>query len=405
MKTRLALALCTLPLLACDDAGSADVCAATRCLTAPPSICEGQVKVVYSAVGTCTDNLGAATCNYAVAQRQDCTQLGNKECRDGQCLEKVVVPCENVTCKTQPSPDCDGTVARFYGTTGTCDPNLAPAGQCVYPVVGTLDCDEQGLACRGGDCVDPALTPCDPNPCNVPPLGICTGNVPQQYAAAGTCTEVNIGGKPAAKCDYAPKTLAACVAPAAECHAGACAAKLEAPTAPGDVVFTEILKNPTAEGDEGEWFELFNPTAKALLLDGCVISDAGRDDHTIGAVNLVIPPRGFLVLAKTADKTLLGGFAPDYVYADIALGNTSDELILTCAAVEIDRVAWTDGWASWVGRAMSLTPVALGMSEAPATGASIATTNDSRTAWCDARGTYGDGTNEGSPRKLNPACR
>ncbi len=397
--------LALLPLVACDDAGTSDICAATRCITAPPSVCEGNVKVVYSAVGTCADKAGTPTCSYAVAQRQDCAQLGNKECRDGQCLEKVVVPCQNVTCNTAPAPDCDGNVARIFGNAGTCDPNVLPAGQCVYPVIDALDCSPQGRVCRAGACVEPTIAPCTPNPCNIPPLGTCAGNVPQQSAQVGTCTEVTSNGAPAAKCDYPVSTLAPCSGATPQCHAGACAAALEAPKNAGDVVFTEVMKNPSAEGDAGEWFELYNPTSKAFLLDGCLVSDTDKDDHMIGAVNLVIPPKGYLVLAKTADKTALGGFSPDYVYEDISLSNTADELIITCGTVELDRVVWVDGWPEITGRSMNLSPSIIGTAPTPSTGPAIATANDSRTAWCDANGPYGDGTNEGSPRRLNLVCR
>lgn len=374
-----------------DDAATVDVCADVRCVTAPPATCDGDVKVVYHAVGECsTDATGAARCDYPLAQRQSCAELGGKICKDGQCVAPPVIPCENVTCLTPPAPDCDGNTARIYSATGTCDPAVPPAGKCVYGIDATLDCTPSHKVCRYGACVDPSETPCDPNPCDVPPLGTCGGNVPQVPQALGTC----VAADGHASCTFASAAGAACGGDTPECRSGACASGLAAPTQAGDLVFSEIMKNPTLAGDQSEWFELHNPTKKALTLDGCTIGDDLDDTWIIPTTSLVVPAGGFVVLGKSGDWSANGGFLPDAVYGDaITLANSADELVLECAGTLIDRLAWTAEWPSFNGSAMSLAPTAL-----------TATANDLPASWCDAPAGYGDKINRGSPRKLNPAC-
>lgn len=394
MAAQLALGACALIAAGCDDGGTpADPCRDTRCTTAPPSTCEGTIKTVFQALGACrVDPTGVALCDYPVAQRQDCAQLGNKICQAGQCVDRPVVPCEGVVCDDRPAPDCAGDVARIFKSTGTCNPATPPAGACEYGVEATLDCASSGLVCRAGGCVDPASTPCDPNPCDVAPLGSCSGNVPTTVAAIGTCTPKTIGETVSAECRYATTEGAACGGATPECYLGVCARTIEAPDQPGELVITEVMKNPTAAGDESEWIELYNPSDAARRLDGCTLSDDGGESHGV-ANGVVVPARGYFVLGRSGDRAANGGFVPDYVYAGFTLGNTADEIVVTCGGVVIDRLQWTDQWPSWAGASMSL-----GRSPPDAT------SNDFRGAWCDAPARYGDGTNLGSPRRANPAC-
>ncbi len=118
----------------------------------------------------------------------------------------------------------------------------------------------------------------------------------------------------------------------------------------GDIVITEVIQNPNDVSDTyGEWFEVFNTTASDIDIEGWVISDAGTESHTInngGALN--VPAGGFLILGRDDGSVNNNGGAPvDYQYADIFLGNSDDELILTSdESVEIDRIEW-DGGPNW----------------------------------------------------------
>jgi len=380
-----------------DQLAQDDSCAANPCITAPPPQCSGTIKTVFQALGTCTpDPSGASICDYPIAQQQDCALLGDKICTSGQCVKKpddVLVPCGGVTCAERPAADCDGQTARIYQSIGTCNPDKPVGAQCEYEVEALLDCTETGFACREGGCINPALHPCDPNPCNIPPQGSCAGNTPTSVTQIGTCTEKTVDNRPVAQCAYPTSPAAACQAPTVECYVGRCARTLELPDAAGDLLINEVMKNPASQGDEAEWFELFNPNDAALQLDGCVVSDDGGESFTIGA-DVVIAAKGFLVFGSSVDPKPNGGFIPDYLYATFVLGNNADEITIRCDAVIIDRVLWTDQWPSGTGRSMTL-----GTGET-----ATASGNDFLGAWCDASTPYGDGTNLGSPRRANPAC-
>lgn len=377
-----------------DDTTSArDPCEIERCVTAPPPRCDGTIKTVFQALGTCTaDPTGTARCDYPVAQRQDCALLDDKMCQDGQCVAPPVIPCDGVVCNERPAPDCDGLIARIYTATGACDPEIPPAGACVYGFEAALDCSLSGLTCIDGGCVDPKEVPCTPNPCDVPPQGTCNGNVPTSFEPVGTCTEREVDNNPVAECSYQSAPGAQCLAPTPECWLGRCARTLATPTAAGDLVFTEIAKNPASQGDAAEWFELHDPTDAAMRLDGCVISDEGGESFTLEP-DLIVAAGGYLVFGSNLDPEPNGGFVPDVRYEGMVLANEADELVLTCAGVVIDRVAWDAAWPALSGRAMSL-------GASPPT----ATNNDDAGAWCDAPSRYGDGTNFGSPRRANPPC-
>ncbi len=64
----------------------------------------------------------------------------------------------------------------------------------------------------------------------------------------------------------------------------------------GTLMITEIMQNPFAVSDAaGEWFEVFNPTASPINMNGWKIKDDGTDIHTIASA-LIVPAGGFAVL-------------------------------------------------------------------------------------------------------------
>ncbi|MCB0276923.1 MAG: endonuclease, partial [Calditrichaeota bacterium] len=124
----------------------------------------------------------------------------------------------------------------------------------------------------------------------------------------------------------------------------------ENPAAPGDIIISEIMQNPTAVDDAaGEWFEVFNASANAVDLNGWTIRDDGSDLHVIShSPALILNPGAFLVLGRNGDSGLNGGVSVDYVYSGITLGNDDDEIVLLRedGTTEIDRVAY-DGGTLW----------------------------------------------------------
>lgn len=150
-----------------------------------------------------------------------------------------------------------------------------------------------------------------------------------------------------------------------------------------DVMITELMPDPkSVSDDDGEWFELYNPTALTMVLDGCQLVDGGTDSHTIAA--LEIPPGGWVSLARSDSP----GFAPDYVYANVRLHNQGDDLLLRCGGETIDGVAYGEVAP---GRARQLDPGALGVAQ-PGDG-----------AWCLATSVY-NGNDRGTPGAPNPPC-
>jgi hypothetical protein len=370
-----------------DGGGDAE-CTAVTCIETPGPVCQGDTRETYQAIGTCRVVEGETVCTYTVASQINCNDSG-RFCQNGQCVETSANACDGVTCVTAPAPGCDGNTAQIYEPNGTCDPTIPPRGECVHPVDSELDCEANDRVCRDGGCIDPNAFPCDPNPCDVPPAGTCAGKTPQTPPVLGTCIE----SSGVANCQFTAAPGTACTT---LCVAGACATATIAVANAGDLVINEIMRNPFGDDDFGEWVELFNPRATAGLLDGCTLADDGGDSYTIPAgANLIVPAGGYLVLGRSNDFNINGGFTPDHVYTGYVLANSADEVVLRCGEtnVEIDRVTYlADGWPFMAASSMSLRP------------GSDHTTNDTATNWCDATQTFGRKVNRGTPRKANPVC-
>ncbi len=160
------------------------------------------------------------------------------------------------------------------------------------------------------------------------------------------------------------------------------------------IVINEIMQNPVAVSDAaGEWFELFNPGASPVDINGWTLSDNGADTHVIANGGpLFVPAGGYLVMGAEGNSGANGGVTIDYVYTGIALGNSADEIVLSNRCLnEIDRVEW-DGGATFpnpVGASMSLANPGLD--------------NNDGANWCTSTTPYGDG-DLGTPGQANEDC-
>ena len=158
------------------------------------------------------------------------------------------------------------------------------------------------------------------------------------------------------------------------------------------VIINEIMQNPSAVSDSsGEWFEIHNPTAGPVDINGWMILDNDSDSHMItNGGPLVVPAGGFLVLGNNDDSSTNGGAPVAYAYgSNFFLANGADELVLlNTTGMEIDRVEW-DGGATFPdpnGASMSLIDPALD--------------NNAGANWCEAITTFGDG-DLGTPGTTN----
>jgi hypothetical protein len=166
----------------------------------------------------------------------------------------------------------------------------------------------------------------------------------------------------------------------------------------GEIVITEILQNPRAVPDaDGEWIELWNPGVLPVDIEGWVLRDLGTDYHVIdrGGHGLVVPPGGFLVLARNGDPLRNGGTNAGYVFSNIVLGDDADLVVLERPdGTLVDVVAWDGGpmFPDPDGQSMNLRPTAFDP---------IA--NDIGPSWCNGAAPFGRG-DRGTPGLPNPSC-
>lgn len=162
----------------------------------------------------------------------------------------------------------------------------------------------------------------------------------------------------------------------------------------GDIIITEIMKNPSAVGDSyGEYFEVYNTTTAAIDMQGWQVVDltSTSEGFTI-ASSVVVPALGYAVFGVNADVSLNGGVTIDYDYDGLYLGNSGgDELSIQCSGNVIDEVIW-DGGTEF--------PNLTGMSMELSTNAFTATDNDLGANWGAATAAYGDG-DLGTPGTVN----
>ncbi|MBU4512413.1 DUF4215 domain-containing protein [Patescibacteria group bacterium] len=160
---------------------------------------------------------------------------------------------------------------------------------------------------------------------------------------------------------------------------------------PGDIVINEIMQNPAKVSDfGGEWFEVYNTTNNNINLDGCAIGDLGSHFHIINNT-LIVPAAGYAVLGVSGNLALNGGVNVDYVYSTFFLGDSDDEVIISCNNTEIDRVEYDGGpnFPNPVGASMILAYPSLD--------------NNIGSNWCVSSSAFGKG-DLGTPGAENDFC-
>jgi hypothetical protein len=170
------------------------------------------------------------------------------------------------------------------------------------------------------------------------------------------------------------------------------------PTQAGQLVVTEIMIDTrVVTDDDGEWFELYNPSADVTYdLQGCVMATVGAT-ASVGR-RLLVPPRSFITLGRNSDPVLLG-FVPTYGYgATLKFENSGSSLTLSCGpggATLIDQVSYV------------MAEVIKGSSRSLSRAHSTATENDNGGFWCAGSAPYhslGSTFDYGSPGAPNPDC-
>ena len=164
--------------------------------------------------------------------------------------------------------------------------------------------------------------------------------------------------------------------------------------APGDLVITEVMYNPTKVADDvGEWFEITNVTPNDLDLGGLQITSSEKT--FVIPAGTPIQGGGRIVVGAETDTAINGGVPVQVAYGKVlGLTNGADDLVLTSNGVVVDSLAWNTsaGWPTANGVSMSLTAALV-----------TAADNDVPGAWCGATTLMPNGE-KGTPGAVNDLC-
>ena len=258
------------------------------------------------------------------------------------------------------------------------------------------DGSENGFALADAGTLTVLANPCLPNPCGEEvSANFCDSSTYVEPTGVEQCVVVE-GDAPedvTTRCDL-PATRTDCSATLATCGDSGCEGGAVMPGV-GDLYVSEFLVlSGLGSPDNGEWFELFNPSdgdEPGFNLEGCIVSDEGSDDFDIDDILLVRPGESVVLARSDVAEDNAALPEPDWVYGgQFLLANTEDEIILTCAGNVAASVAYVDESRIATGRSTQLDPA-----EAP---------SGDMSGYCISSGsTYGDGL-VGTPGEANPSC-
>jgi cysteine-rich repeat protein len=166
----------------------------------------------------------------------------------------------------------------------------------------------------------------------------------------------------------------------------------------GDVIITEIMKDPRAITDEkGEWFELRNMTTNPIDLANWKLEDGNGESHTINPdTSLIIGKSALVVLGNNGVPATACGVDVDYVYSDFTLANDGSDGIMLVATdgTVVDEVIYDDDtFPDIEGYSIMLHP-----------GKMKGTWNDDGANWC--LGPLAMSCEDwGTPNTYNPYCQ
>ncbi len=165
---------------------------------------------------------------------------------------------------------------------------------------------------------------------------------------------------------------------------------------PGDLVFSEMMINPSVVADDmGEWVELYNTASYPLDVTGYSFHDLDFDFYALDGP-LIVDGHDYLVLCAEMSVLLNGGVPCDAPFkrksADaLALGNGDDEVILSRPdGTVIDEVRYSSEWFT--------SGAAIGVQVLDAAA------NDDQAQWCTQTSIVSTGGEPGTPGLPNDAC-
>ena len=186
--------------------------------------------------------------------------------------------------------------------------------------------------CLPNLCEDASGNFCEANPDADPPSDEATVFVEPTASAECLVVEGDTPEDVTTEC-HIPGTRTDCAATLATCGGTGCVGGAVTPGV-GDLLVSEFLAlSGLGNPDNGEWFELFNPSEgdePGFNLDGCIVSDDGTDDFVIDGVLLIGPGESIILARSDVAEDNASLPTPDYVYGgQFLLSNTEDEIIVT----------------------------------------------------------------------------
>lgn len=110
------------------------------------------------------------------------------------------------------------------------------------------------------------------------------------------------------------------------------------------VIITEIQYAPADIMASGEWIELWNPTERAINMEGWYIQDADETHSFPLPASAILPPNGYLIVCS--DTAQFAHHYPDVVQRvgnmDFHLGSTESIYLYDAANRPIDRITYTN---------------------------------------------------------------
>lgn len=137
------------------------------------------------------------------------------------------------------------------------------------------------------------------------------------------------------------------------------------------LIFTEIMPNPNFAGTAdslGEWFEVYNPNASAINMNGWIITDGAGSDTIVGDV--LINSGQYFVFCSNGDSAGNGGVPENYAYhfatsgTGISLSNSGDSIAIMNAGGQLSAgVRYTVNFGFSEGHSCQIRDLANPMSD------------------------------------------
>lgn len=237
---------------------------------------------------------------------------------------------------------------------------------------------------------------CVPNPCVSPPPASCSGNTLIWKPSLGSCTRSLAG---VASCNYSSNYFSCWYYGGCDATTATCVNSYSTPSQPGDLVITEVMRQPLGtDAAAGEWIEFENRSGAELDLNGCELTNETDQRFTFESPGpFYVAAGGRTSLWGASDSGSNGGvYLSDGKTRELKgfrIANVAGVLTVRCGGLLIDTVAWGPGWPGSEGVTMQLSADAID-----------AAANDAKAAWCASVSTYGQGSQRGTPDRSNAQC-